>query len=211
MQADSTHIRTGAMTEPTPSTTRKEREFASHSQDILDAAIALFADNGYHQTTMQMIAERAEFSMGYLYKHFSGKEEMYLKSLTYHFERLDAIIDASEASNLSPLDKIMDSYRKICSHFNHHRDFMRIYHEEIGENVIDMQAIKCRHHEGLVKSLQSALDQGQLRPHDPVMLAAAVQGATKEMFKVFADRPGDNPFDMLPDTIFSLLIDPLRA
>jgi len=208
---DSPQNRTGAMTEPTPAMTRKERELASHSRDILDTAIALFAENGYHQTTMQMIAERAEFSVGYLYKHFSGKEEMYRKSVTYHFQHLDAIIDASEASSLSPLDKIMDSYRQICSHFNHHRDFMRIYHEEIGERVVDMQAIKCRHHKNLVLSLRNALDQGQLRPHDPVMLAAAIQGATKEMFKIFAERPGDTPFDLLPDTLFSLLIDPLRA
>ena len=48
---------------PTPAT-RRERELARHRQEILDAAVHLFAENGFHPTTMQMIAERAEFSVG---------------------------------------------------------------------------------------------------------------------------------------------------
>lgn len=198
------------MTEQSPSQTRKEREFASHNQDILEAAMHLFADNGYYQTTMQMIADRAEFSVGYLYKHFSSKEQMYQELVEFHFTRLDEIMAESRAATDSPLERIRRSYQSICEHFNHHRDFMRIYHEEIGSEVCSLEDRKSKHYQDLVRELRAALDKGLIRDHDPELLAAVIQGATKELLNVLAERPGENPFDPLPDLIFSLLIDPLR-
>ncbi|PIE75435.1 hypothetical protein CSA17_07505, partial [bacterium DOLJORAL78_65_58] len=101
---------------------RKEREQQRHRQGILQAAVTLFAERGYHQTTMQMVAEKAEFSVGYLYKHFAGKEEMYQALLAFHIHSLDAIFAAQKARGLSPLEEIHASYSAICEHFNHHRN-----------------------------------------------------------------------------------------
>lgn len=45
-------------------------------QRILDAAWALFAERGYHETTMRQIAAGLEMTTGVLYTYFSGKEEI---------------------------------------------------------------------------------------------------------------------------------------
>jgi AcrR family transcriptional regulator len=45
-------------------------------QQILDAAVACFVENGFHQTTMQDICRKAGLSPGALYRYFSSKEEM---------------------------------------------------------------------------------------------------------------------------------------
>jgi hypothetical protein len=42
------------------------------------------------------------------------------------------------------------------------------------------------------------------------MVAAAMQGAIKELFHELALSDQEPPFDSLPDLVFSLLIDPLR-
>lgn len=202
------------MTDPSniPTTpTRKERDQTRHRREILAVAEALFAENGYFQTTMQMIADRAEFSVGYLYKHFAGKEEMYQEMVLFHLNRMDELLTEVESRGLSPLEEIRCSYREICSHFNLHRNFMRIFHEEVGGEFRELVETKRQHLQSITAKLTRAQEAGELRPYDPLLLAAAIQGATKELFGEMAERSGDNPFDTLPEVLFSLLIDPLRS
>jgi AcrR family transcriptional regulator len=45
-------------------------------QRILDATWALFAERGYHETTMREIAAALGMTTGVLYTYFSGKEEI---------------------------------------------------------------------------------------------------------------------------------------
>ena len=54
---------------------KREIASAQRRQHILEAAIACFIDNGFHQTGMRDIAARAEVSIGNLYNHFSGKHD----------------------------------------------------------------------------------------------------------------------------------------
>jgi AcrR family transcriptional regulator len=51
---------------------RKEREYLTHREEILQAAEKLFATKGFFHTTMNEIAEAAEFGTGTLYKYFNG-------------------------------------------------------------------------------------------------------------------------------------------
>jgi AcrR family transcriptional regulator len=54
---------------------KREIASAQRRQHILEAAIACFIDNGFHQTGMRDIAARADVSIGNLYNHFSGKHD----------------------------------------------------------------------------------------------------------------------------------------
>ena len=56
---------------------RRERTRKQHREEILSAATGLFARHGYDGTSMQMIADEAEISVGKLYLHFEGKEDIY--------------------------------------------------------------------------------------------------------------------------------------
>jgi AcrR family transcriptional regulator len=46
-------------------------------QRIIEAAYALFLEQGYHGTSMRQIAERAGLTMGGIYNHFDGKESIW--------------------------------------------------------------------------------------------------------------------------------------
>jgi AcrR family transcriptional regulator len=54
---------------------------------ILDAGALVFARRGYGQATVQDIADEAEISMGALYHHFSGKEELFRAIVEDHVRR----------------------------------------------------------------------------------------------------------------------------
>lgn len=58
------------------SMTRKERERATRRQEIIAAAEQLFAAQGFENTTMEEIAEKAEFGKPTLYSYFKSKDEI---------------------------------------------------------------------------------------------------------------------------------------
>ncbi len=49
---------------------RREKEKLRQRRQMLDAALELFSEKGYHSVSMHQIAERSEFAIGTLYKFF---------------------------------------------------------------------------------------------------------------------------------------------
>ncbi|MGB1207548.1 MAG: TetR/AcrR family transcriptional regulator [Chitinophagales bacterium] len=45
-------------------------------QKIINAALCLFAKYGYEKTTIRMIAQKANVSLGLMYNYFDGKDEL---------------------------------------------------------------------------------------------------------------------------------------
>jgi AcrR family transcriptional regulator len=56
--------------------TRKQRALLQREQLILDTAQNMLHEFGYAQLTMDRIAEKAEYSKGTIYNHFSSKEDL---------------------------------------------------------------------------------------------------------------------------------------
>jgi AcrR family transcriptional regulator len=54
----------------------------------LDAALELFSTQGFGATSMRQIADRSGVSVGNLYHHFSGKEELFQRLIDRYWERL---------------------------------------------------------------------------------------------------------------------------
>ena len=48
---------------------------------LLEAALEVFADRGYRDASVDEIAERAGYSKGAIYFHFSGKEDLFFALL----------------------------------------------------------------------------------------------------------------------------------
>ncbi len=53
-----------------------ERHAEARRRQILDAALACFAREGFHRTTMQAIFREADLSPGAVYTYFFGKEDI---------------------------------------------------------------------------------------------------------------------------------------
>jgi AcrR family transcriptional regulator len=53
-----------------------EAHFAARRRQILSAALACFARDGFHRTTMQDIFGEAELSPGAVYSYFKGKDDL---------------------------------------------------------------------------------------------------------------------------------------
>jgi len=67
-------------------------------QRLLDAAFEVFGENGFHGTSIEMIAERADFTRGAFYSNFASKEELFFTMLEEGharvFEQLEEGVEA---------------------------------------------------------------------------------------------------------------------
>src|SRR5215204_1062217 len=70
---------------------------------ILDAARSAFADRGYHETSLDSVAERAGVSKALLYEHFGSKRELYVAMLEMHVHELVERISGAVAGAIVQL------------------------------------------------------------------------------------------------------------
>ncbi len=71
---------------------------------ILDAALELFVDQGYHGTSMEAIANAAEVTKPVVYDCYAGKEELFKALLDREERRLLAAIGAAFPTSLDLSD-----------------------------------------------------------------------------------------------------------
>jgi AcrR family transcriptional regulator len=73
---------------------------ADRREAILAAALAAFSERGYHETSLDAVAERAGISKALIYEHFSSKRELHGALLeAYVHELLGRVIGATEAAS----------------------------------------------------------------------------------------------------------------
>ena len=80
---------------------------------ILNAALQLFAKNGFHETSISQIALAAAVSKGLMYNYFKSKEELLLAIIDHASEGMFEI-----AENMAPNPaEAPQSYQQVLDHF----------------------------------------------------------------------------------------------
>lgn len=86
----------------TPSTPRRRVPRVAREKQMLEVARRLFAERGFHATTMDEIAAAVGVSKQMVYNYLGSKEELYLAVYRHACEELEASIDAAAAESASP-------------------------------------------------------------------------------------------------------------
>jgi AcrR family transcriptional regulator len=84
---------------------------------ILDSALAVFADRGYHASSIDDIAREGGVSKALIYEHFSSKQQLYAELLEQHagelFERLAAAMDKAANTGAARLATGLDAFYRF--------------------------------------------------------------------------------------------------
>ncbi len=99
-------------------------------RQIVDAAVQLFIQNGFHKTTTRQIARAAGFSIGSLYEYVASKEDvLYLVCDAIHAEVEQAVAEAMSraTSGHQSLAAVIREYFLVCHRMNDH--ILLIYQE----------------------------------------------------------------------------------
>jgi AcrR family transcriptional regulator len=90
---------------------------AAHEQQVRDriiqAAVTVFAEKGYHRATISDVVQRSGLSVGAIYTHFRNKEELFLHSCDLiSGQGLDEM-----AIRLAPLTSTADRLRAAVAYY----------------------------------------------------------------------------------------------
>lgn len=195
-----------------PKPTRAEREWQRRHRDILDAATGLFMDLGPGGTTMQMIAERAEYSVGYIYKHFPGKDELVDEIFSDQIEFFADVRNRVHGDlSLSPLARLRRELSLVCEHMATHSNLMAIVKAQAGHLAEKKRALFAQRRQEDVALFQEAKDTGEIGSGDPALLAASYNGAIHGLLQWIHDSGQPERFTEIPEIVDQLILAPLEA
>ena len=83
----------------------------STKEKILDAALSLFAENGYDGTSVEQIANVVGIKAPSLYKHYKGKEDILNALIDSAEERYEEMFGSEE--NIGKIPKSRDEFIKV--------------------------------------------------------------------------------------------------
>ena len=192
---------------------RRERTRQQHREEIISAATDLFARHGYDGTSMQMIADQAEISVGKLYLHFEGKEDMYQSVIEFHAGKIRERANSAVDPSMSPIDKIRARKSAVVDYMNDNSEFVRFYVSEM-----EGAGMGCRlkddsehdaHMQEFVHLVREAIEKGDIPDEDPEMLAAMIHGAGHAMMSLVIERK-DMPYSTVAEYVDRMILRPLE-
>ncbi|WP_340026384.1 helix-turn-helix domain-containing protein [Paenibacillus sp. FSL K6-1096] len=104
---------------------------ASRRDQVVEAAVAVFAEHGYYRATTAQVAARVGISQPYIFKLFKNKEELFTAALMLAFDRLLSFFSGLKAPKKKLLDKALQLYK----------EFTRTHADEV---ILQMQAASIR-------------------------------------------------------------------
>ncbi|HPI91695.1 MAG TPA: TetR/AcrR family transcriptional regulator [Deltaproteobacteria bacterium] len=193
---------------------RREREKERQRQEMLDAALSLFTDKGYHNVTMHEIAEKAEFAIGTLYKFFRNKEDLYKALMLQRSEEFnETLLDAIEGPE-DEMEKLRSFIKTKNELFLAHLPVIRLYFSEShGESFNQMAGLDSELHKRrniVLKVIEGVFEKGIRRKRfrkiaDPRSLALALEGISTAFFFQWLEDPERYPNPADPDVILNIL------
>ena len=96
---------------------RRKREREIRRELAIDAAMAIYEEEGYHAITMEKIAERSELSRAALYLYFKSKEEILISATVsnedYFTKLLQDLFDNRERNKHKLLEYMWGCFKKF--------------------------------------------------------------------------------------------------
>lgn len=152
--------------------TRKAQEFRRREQEILDAALELFLEQGEDRVTVEMIADRVGIGKGTIYKHFETKNEIYLLLMLRYEEQLASVFEQIRDSD----DKeqlAREYFRFRISDPRRYQLFDRLEQKVIKAHAVpelvdQLHAIRSKNFDVLTEVIQARIDDGGLEDVPPI-------------------------------------------
>lgn len=176
---------------------RRERQKIRNRDEILEVALDLFAEKGFHNVSMHEIANQADFAIGTLYSVFENKEELYkaiLLELSRKFQDERSAALAEGGDEITQIRNCLEAKGRV---FMNNLKAIDLYYAETrgaSYNVrIGMPAEVRQSYESYLQRLAGIFERGIKRglfhALDPNDLAVAIDSlANTALYLVRADE-----------------------
>jgi TetR/AcrR family transcriptional regulator, acrAB operon repressor len=155
---------------------RQEEMSAESQRRLLDAAIRLFAEHGYRETSLQDIGEAAGISRGSVAWHFGSKAGLLEAIVDRTIEQTLAILDAVPNEDVTPLGDWLAFYRDLIQNDPTARLFPMLLFESIAprSDIRDTYiSFHRRIRDWIANRLAVAQARGEIAPDVDIEASAA--------------------------------------
>ena len=160
-------------------------ETATAHDRILDAALEVIAKRGYSAAGVQEIVNLSSTSKGSFYFHFPGKEQMVMALLERLSSRLVNKVSDSVKNQPTPLHRVAASIDALMATFARKRNVAQVLLLNVVGNgkATDRKflPIRERFSKLIQQELDAAVDSGQIKPVDTLMVSRIWVGGLYEV------------------------------
>jgi len=194
---------------------RKEKERLQQKKEILEAALRLFSEKGYHNVSMEQIAKEAEFSVGMLYKFFKSKEDLYRSIIKEVAERFQKALTNAIEQEGDEIEKLRNYLRIKGRLFKENLPAIRLYFAETKGISFSITAglekeLRRQYNDflkRLSKLFKSAIEKGKFKKIlEPFYLAVALDSISNSFLFLWLEDPSSHPYPD-PDMILKILFE----
>jgi AcrR family transcriptional regulator len=168
-------------------------------RQILDAAVRVFAHQGFHATRVSDIADEAGVAYGLVYHYFKSKDQVLNELFTERWDLLLGAIEEVDARELEPREKLDAVAKFIIDSYRHDPDLMKVIIVEVTRAAnsfgrTHMPEIK-RAYDGIARIVAEGQRSGYFRSDiDPELASMWFYGAIEQLLSawVFGLLPADD-------------------
>jgi AcrR family transcriptional regulator len=181
---------------------------------LLESAVALFGNQGFHATSVQEIVQGAGLTKGAFYHHFASKEDV-LRLI--HDEFLDVqerLVDEILEEYDSPVDQIRELVRASALSTARYRTHVAVFFQErrflTGKHVADVKEARDRMEEKIEGIVRRGIEAGDFEPAlDAQVAVFGVVGMTAWLHQWY--RPGGQlSAEAIADQLARMTLEGLR-
>ena len=153
---------------------------AEREDQLLEVATRLFREKGFHNTSMQDLADALGVQKASLYYYIESKEELLRRLLERGSKLLGAQIDEIYAADLSPVEKLRHILENHATTVMEHLDLVSVYIQEYRslspERLEEVLAERKHYEQVLMQILEDGIASGDFRPVNVKMAVLGVLG-----------------------------------
>ncbi|WP_103528281.1 MULTISPECIES: TetR/AcrR family transcriptional regulator [Streptomyces] len=169
-------------------------------QQIIDAAVRVFSQRGYHAAVVDEISELAGISKPMVYLYLGSKEGLFVACVRREGERLVTAFREAAVTGGTPEERLWAGLTAFFRFVTEHRDSWVVLHRqaaELGEPITAELALMRRSVSAEVAALLRdgialRADSG-LGDHDAEFATHALVGAADALTDWLAQHPGETP------------------
>jgi AcrR family transcriptional regulator len=198
--------------------TRAAKKRERRRREVLDTALRVFSEKGYHQTRITDIIEAAGIARGTFYLYFDGKNAIFHELLDLLLEQIrENVVGVDLSEGAPPIrDQLLVSVARVLEAFHRNPALTKVVlREAVGIDVeVDkkLEDFYGQLHGWLSVSLENGQRIGLVRQLDTEHVAWCIIGSVKQFLQLVLDRPkAELDVDHLSQVILDLHLQGILA
>jgi TetR/AcrR family transcriptional regulator, fatty acid metabolism regulator protein len=187
-------------------------------RQILDAAIRVFARQGFHATRVADIADEAGVAYGLVYHYFKSKDEVLNELFSQRWSLLLAAIEETDGSDATPRDKLAGVAAFIVESYRHDPELMQVIIVEVTRAANSFGRTHLpeirQAYELIAKIVADGQEAGAFRRDiDPIFASMSFYGAIEQLLSgwIFDVIPSaDADFERAKELVVTTICDGLE-